>query len=251
MKLESKNQKPWKIPRRMERLYSPKNIEKTLSLFDRACEGNFYMVDYCNHKLITSHSDTSTIGFFGHSRDLIQIEGIDFYERVLLKSELQWLVQMNEEAHNVFYTYPESERQNLEFSYDLIAKAKNRQNVVLRHKLVPYKLDENGNMWLGLCHVTVSHFLSVFCKAKIVNIQTGENYEFIDGKFLPSDIKALDLEEIAILKSTAEDIPIKQIAQRLKISESSLKRKRQLIFDKLDCKTMVSAIYKATSMKLI
>jgi DNA-binding CsgD family transcriptional regulator len=250
MKIESYNPKPWKIPRDLERFYSQRNVEKALSFFDRSCQGKFYMVDYRKQKLILG-STSSTLSFPRLSKDLIELEGFSFYKRILVDGELEWLMEMKKKAHDIFYSYPEVERQNLEFSYDLIAQSIDNREFVLRHKLVPYKLCNNGNMWLGLCHVVTSSFLSVFNKASIINIETGKTYDFINGEFTKSEIRVLTPDEITILTYATQDMQVKQICDVLHISESNLKRKRLALFDKLDVKTMSAAIYKATLLKLI
>ena len=247
--IKSQNQKPWKIPRDQERLYCSKNIKEALECLDRITQGNFYMVDYRHHKIITGSSSTASV--CGYPKDLVSVEGFDFYKRILVGNELKWLANMNREAHNVFYSYPLQERQKLEFTYDLIAKTIDKREVVLRHKLVPYKLCKNGNMWLGLCHVAASPFLPVFCKATIVNIQSGENYDFIDDKFVLSEAKTLTPDEITILTCTAKDMPLKQICALLDISESRLKRKKLTLFNKLNVRTISAAIYKATVLKIV
>lgn len=249
MKIEACIQKPWKIPRDLERLYNAKNVEIALSVFDRVSRDNFYMVDYRNQKLITGVHREHTLS--GYSKDILEIEGFDFYQRVLPKKEMAWLAQMNKEAHNVFYSYPEDQRLNLEFSYDLVGEDLNKQEIILHHRLVPYKLCKNGNMWLALCHVTASSFLSVINKANIVNFKTGEQFDYVDGKFVSAIAKSLTADEVAILSHMAKDLQRKEIADTLKISEGSIKKKKQTLFEKLNVKTSTAAVYKATVMKLI
>ena len=243
--------KPWRISKELKRLYSSKNIEIALGLFDRACQSNFYMVDYCEQKLIVGKSMFGSLLHSGHPKEIIEIEGFDFYKRLVIEEEKEWLLKMNKEAFGIFYGYPKEERWNLEFHYDLIAQTANKDDIILRHKLVPYKLDDNGNLWLGLCHVTTSSFLSMFSKARIVNIHTGKQYDFIDGSFVESVITALEPDEIAILTHLAKDVPNKQIADILNISEANLKRKRLSLFDKLNVKTPAAAVYRATMLKII
>jgi DNA-binding NarL/FixJ family response regulator len=92
----------------------------------------------------------------------------------------------------------------------------------------------------------------VFSKASVVNTQTGENFYYIDGKFVPSEVKTLTSEEMTILTCTAKkDMQIKQICDTFNISESTLKRKRVALLNKLDVKTMGAAIYKATALRII
>jgi DNA-binding CsgD family transcriptional regulator len=250
MKFKSYNPKKWKIPRDLERHYSPKKIEEELTLFDWASQSNFFIIDYHAQKMITSL--TSPASLFGQSKQLIETDGYNFYKRMVNRSELGWMYKMNEDAHILFYSYPESERRHLELSYDLIAKTKDKRPIVLHNKLVPYQLDDNGNLWLALGHTRVSNFQSVFCKASVVNINTGENFYYIDDKFVPSEVKTLTPEEMTILTCAAKkDMQIKQICDEFGISESTLKRKRVALLNKLNVKTMGAAIYKATALRII
>jgi DNA-binding CsgD family transcriptional regulator len=248
MKIDPCIRKPWKIPKDLARLYSVEKVEKALSAFNRASKGNFYMVNYYAQKLILGTSNAST--FCGYSKETIEKKGFDFYKLISKKNELQWLSQMNMEAYNVFFNYSESERQNLEFNYDLVAETINKQSVVLHHRLVPYKLCKNGNMWLGLCFVSIS-FPPSSCKASITNFETGEIYNFIDGKFVLSTVKDLTPDEIAILDYLAKDISAKQICEQLKTSDSTLARKKQDVFNKLGVRSSIAAVHKATKMEII
>jgi DNA-binding CsgD family transcriptional regulator len=249
MKIDPCIRKPWKISKKLARIYSVEKIEKALCFFDRASKGNFYMVDYHKQKLIIGTSTVSTL--CGYPKDVIKKEGFDFYKRILKKNELKWLSQMNAEAYNIFFNYSEPERQSLEFNYDLLAETINKQHVVLHHRLVPYKLCENGNMWLGLCFVIPSSFSTLSSKANIVNFKTGETYNFMDGRFVRSDIRALTPDEIAILNYLAKDMLTKQIAILLQVSESTVIRKKQDIFEKLGVRTSIAAVHKATKMRII
>jgi DNA-binding CsgD family transcriptional regulator len=250
MKMPFFIQKPWKISKNMAKLYSAEKIEEALSCFNRACKGNFYMLDYHEQKLILAPFSASTI--CGHSKDMMKKGGFDFYKQLFKKDEQKWMAQVNKEAYNIFFSYPESERQRLEFNYDLIAETINKQEVVLHLRIVPYKLCENGNMWLGLCFLSVSpHSPSSSRKANIYDFVTGETYNFVDGRFVLSDIRTLTPDEITILDGLAKDIPAKQICDLLKISESAMIRKKRNIFNKLGVNTSVAAVHKATKMGVI
>jgi DNA-binding CsgD family transcriptional regulator len=250
MKIPFFIQKPWKISKNMAKFYSVEKIQEALSCFNRACKGNFYMLDYHAQKLILAPFSAPTI--CGYSKDMMKKEGFDFYRQIFKKDEQKWVAQVNKEAYGIFFGYPESERQRLEFNYDLIAETINKQEVVLRQRLVPYKLCENGNMWLGLCHLSISPFSSSSSrKASITDFETGETYNFIDGRFVLSDVRALTPDEITVLDGLAKDIPAKQICDLLKISESAMIRKKRNIFDKLGVNTSVAAVHKATKMGAI
>jgi DNA-binding CsgD family transcriptional regulator len=249
MKIDPHIRKSWKIPKDSARLYSVEKIEKILSSFNRAGKNNYYVLDYYNQKLIMGASSAST--FCGYPKDAIKKKGIGFYQQILDKDELKWWAMMNEEAFNVFFDYPESQRENLKFTYDLIAETITQQKVVLHHRLIPYKLCENGNMWLGLFFVSESASLPLSHKANISNFETGEAYNFINSKFIHCDVKILTPDEITILEYLAKDMQSKEIYNLLKISESALMRTKKQIFTKLGVKTATGAIHKAHLMRLV
>jgi len=189
------------------------------------------MVNYYEKKLIVGVSNAPT--FCGYSKDIIEKDGLNFYKRILKRKEWNWLKEMSTEAYNVFFRFPESQRQNLEFNYDLIAETTTKERVVLHHRLVPYQLCENGNMWLGLCFVSISFFFRPSCEARIVNHQTFETYEFIDNKFILSDIKSLTSDETLLLNYLTKGMMTKEIVELLNISESTVCEKRILFLKNL------------------
>ena len=248
MKIDPCIRKPWKITRDDKRAYSPEKIKKTLSLLNRITNEEFYVVDYRDQKLLTGITMAPTL--CGYPRDVVQKEGLDFYNLILSKSEQQYLKRLNKAAMDIFFNYGEQERQNLEFSYNLIANTIDQHQIILWHKLIPYKLCENGNMGLGLCLVAIAPS-SIKNKASIMNYETGEKYKFAGGKFVECGEKSLTSEEITILKLMAEDTAGKRIGEILKVSESYLKRKKQRICSKLGVTTSIGAACLAKDLGII
>ena len=241
--------KPWHITKEMFRAHNSKRINETLSLFNRACEGNFYMTDYYNEKLLIGDSTHST--FSGYSRSLVEKEGFNFYNRILNPDEMAWWEKMSAEASKILYNCPGVQRKNLEFSYDLIATTIDGGEMILRYNLVPFQFDNNWNMWLGLIFCSQLFARPVGPKATIDNFKTGEKFEYINGEFVPSEIKALTNEEISILKWIAGGISGKNMCDLLNISERSLRRREQNAFSKLNANTPAAAVYKAVSLGII
>jgi DNA-binding CsgD family transcriptional regulator len=241
--------KSWDIPKEMYRFFNTKRIDETLGLFNRACDGSFYIADYYHEKMLVGDSSHST--FSGYSRTFVEKEGFEFYRRILSPSELEWFQKVHKEASKILYSYPESQRINLEFSYDLLATTINGKEMILHYKLVPFQFDKNGNMWLGLIFCTQLFSRPIGPKASIDNFETGDKYEFVNGEFVLSKIKALTNDEISILKWIATGIPCKNMCDLLNISERSLRRREQSAFAKLGADTPASAVYKATSLGII
>ena len=243
MELDPCIRKPWSISKDMARLYSKEKVEKTLGFFNRAGNGNFYMVDYRNQKIIMG--DSTNLTLTGYSKKTIVREKFGFFNRILKQEEKEWLQNANNKAFDVFFGYPESQRLDLEFTYDLIAQTLAHHEIILRHKMVPYKLCNNGNLWLGLCFIMSISFLPIRHKACIVNAKTGDTHIYNNNTFVLSKFGTLNPEERRILDLMSKDVPTKKIYEILKISESSFKQKKQGVFNKLNAQSWAAAVQQA------
>jgi DNA-binding NarL/FixJ family response regulator len=164
---------------------------------------------------------------------------------------MNWLTKMNIKAFDVLFGYPEFERKNLEATYDLIAHTKIHKEIILRHTLIPYKLCNNGNLWMALCYVTPESSVQTPHKAKITNIKTGETHHYIKDTFVLSESKVLTMEEIKILELLSTDVPPKNVYEMLGISERCFHQKKQKIFDKLNVQSWIAAVHQAHKLKIL
>jgi DNA-binding CsgD family transcriptional regulator len=247
---ESFKKEPWHIPKEMVKAFNTQRLDEVLGMFDRVCDGNFYIEDYLNGSVFVGDASRSTTT--GYSRTIVEKEGFNFYRRILKADEYEWYIKMTREASRILYSYPDvQQRKNLEFSYYLMATTINKNDIILRYKLVPYLFDGNGNLWLGLLSSQQLFAQPSGAKATVSNFENGEVYEFKDGEFVLSRTKALTNEEVTILKWIANGISGKNICHLLKVSERSLERKKQSTFSKLSADTPAAAVYKATLLGII
>jgi DNA-binding CsgD family transcriptional regulator len=160
---------------------------------------------------------------------------------------------VNETAVEVFYKTPLEDRSDLVFSYEVIGKQENGSEIILQHAITPYKLDKDSNLWLSLCrvHPTTQLRLSTLEKAFITNHNTGEQLDYIDGQFKEAIAKRLTPTDVQILRYKAEGLQEKDIAKKMNLSESCVKRKKHEIFNKLRVANVAAAVYKASQMKII
>jgi DNA-binding CsgD family transcriptional regulator len=256
MKFQPCAQNPWRIPREIERAFGVTNLKKEVSLFDkicrsslRPCTASFFMINYKTNKFIVGNIETSL--FLSHHPSLIEKEGFAFYKRILKPKEYEWMEQVDKAATEVFHQTPVAERINLVFSFEVVGKQKNGREIILQHVTTPYKLDENGNLWLGLCRVQPTTRFSTLEKAYITNHDTGELLYYIDGQFRKSPAKQLTPDEIQILRYNADGFKEKQIAEMMNISQSSIKRKKQELFGRLKVANITAAVYKASQIGII
>jgi DNA-binding CsgD family transcriptional regulator len=130
----------------------------------------------------------------------------------------------------------------------LTAKGK---ELILHHHTVPYKLCQNGNMWLGLCHVWASPEKKSG-GSLIIDRKTGEQYNFIDNKFVKSDTHILTQEEVMILNWMVQELSDERMSELLKDSSvHNFKHKKRALLKKLGATTSVGDIHKAHLMGII
>jgi DNA-binding CsgD family transcriptional regulator len=237
---------PWDVPRNLATRFSKENIEDTLSRFNQACGKKFYMLDYRKKRFIVDSNSSPVL--CGHPKELADVEGFEFYHRILKDDEWQWIQRMNAEAYNVLFSTPIEVRDSLVISYDLtfhIASEKDSElpkEFILHHKVVPYQLCNNGNLWLGLCFVSPS-INEKTGTATIINTQTGERYEF-DGKvFMKIDDLAITQEELSILEWLVKGITAEKMCGLLKVSLPTFKRKKRLLYEKIGVGSSAEAVH--------
>jgi hypothetical protein len=187
----------------------------------------------------------------GHPKDLAEDKGFGFFEHVLSSKEWKWLLRANEMAYNFFFNYPKHKRKDLIFSFDLEMATLKEKKQVFHHKIVPYKLCKNGNLWLGLCHISPS-VEKKSGRSNIIDSHTGERYDFINDRFIKADTLVLIEDEIMILQWMIKGLSDKVISERLNhMPISNFKRRKRIMYDKLSAGTSAEAIYKAKMLGVI
>jgi DNA-binding CsgD family transcriptional regulator len=245
------NQMPWSIPKNQKASFSKKKLEDTLSAFNLVGENNYFFVDFVSKQLIM----TSFLGLTtatGISKSVVEKHNHKIYSKVMTLREQKWTYQVYEAfVKNVFSRYPLQRRKDLMLFIDHTLQTTSGQKITLLHKTIPYQLDKNGNMWLALVCAMKMDVKQNLHRAIAIDIKTGDQYNFVKGKFQLSTSKVLDQEDTKVLKWIAEDMTTEQICLYLDISESTLKRKKRKIYEQLGVTTSGAAIYKAVQMGLI
>jgi DNA-binding CsgD family transcriptional regulator len=208
------------------------------------------MIDFHEEQVVVGNLTGHTVA--GFPIEVVKREGLNFTDKILPESEKEWVQNMNNEAYKIFSKYDDFEtRMTIVFSHDLQAKTPNGREITLHHRLVPYLLDENGNLWLALCTISAVPLTHKATKACIDCGETGERYDYIGGKFVLSQHKHLTEEEVAILGHLADGIAIKQISAKVGMSLRAVERKKKDALSKLGAHTQAAAVYRAKNMGLI
>jgi len=221
-----------------------------LGFVNRAINTGLYMIDYREKKLIIGNLPGHVVA--GLPVEMFNKRGIKVYENILSKDEIKWADEVYAQAQKVFDLYDDHEtRMEIVFSYDLASVTPKGRQITLRHRVVPYQLDEDGYMWLAMCAVSTSPLTHKVTKACIDCIKTGERYDYIDNKFVLSQHKYLTEEEITILGYLADGMAMKQISAVMDLSLRAVERKKKDALEKLGAATQAAAVYKAKGMGLI
>ena len=242
-------QKVWDIPKIEQKRFNTKELEYMLETFNRARRGNYYITDYYHEKFVI---DTpSSLILCGHSKEIAEQEGFGFLSRILKPAELEWIHKMNAAGYKTLFRYPPTKRLKSVIFYDLTVRTADGEEFILHHKVIPYKLCRNGNMWLGLCYATISSSKKMEGRATFYNSETGERYTLIDDEFVLSDTEPITPDDVQILKGMIKEMPTKVLASLMKMSESNLNRKKRLLYTKLNASTGVNAIHNAHVLGII
>ena len=250
MDIEFNPKKHLKICKKIQKSHCLDRTKCMLGYVSRANNTCLYMVDFHEYKIILGNLSKHT--FAGFPAELVRKEGLNIYNKILPKSEKEWFQKMINSADAIFSKYEDIEtRMEVVFSYDLVCKTPGGRLLTLHHRLVPYQLDQEGNLWIGLCAVSPLPLTHKPMKACVECVKTGERFDYVDEKFVLSEQKYLTEEEIEILGHLADGLAMKQISAEMGISARLTERKKKEALDKLGAATQAAAVYRAKNMGLI
>ncbi|MDR0437910.1 MAG: hypothetical protein LBH22_06360 [Bacteroidales bacterium] len=229
-------------------------IRDTLIIINQMCSGQFYMIDYFQMKLIID--SPKFFNFCEYTKEQVEEEGVTFLNKIVNEETLKRGIKMTEAASKIFFRYPPHQRTKMTLICDhTIITAKGRE-LPVHHRIVPYKLCNDGNVWLGLCHIIVSPTVKPSGQAVILNTETGEKYEYINGGFELFDAKLITETDIRILEWLVKDVPDKQMHLLYNeffgdICLNTFKSRKQRLLEKLNVNSTAGAVHKAHLMGII
>jgi len=227
-----------------------KQAKCLLGYVSRAINLDLCMFDFQEKRIVIGNLTGHTIA--GLPIETIRKEGVNIYDKILSNSEIEWAKNMMNESYKFFAQYDDfATRMELVLSWSLQVNTPNGREITLDHRLVPYKLDDNGDLRLALCSISTFPLTYKTTKACIDCVKTGERYDYIDGKFIRSQHKYLTEEELSILGYLADGFAIKQISVKMGLCQRMIERKKKEALDKLGAPTQAAAVYRAMSMGLI
>jgi DNA-binding CsgD family transcriptional regulator len=170
--------------------------------------------------------------------------GYEFYSKVVPEEDLMMLLEINEKGFEFYFNLPAERRPKGYISYDFRIRFKGGDTVLINHKLTPLILNEEGNLWISLCLVTLSTAQrpgNMFILMQDEGIKY--DYSFITKRFSKSDRVQLTRMEKKVLQFLALGFETPQIAETICVSNNTIKFHKRNIFKKLGAKNSNEAVY--------
>lgn len=220
----------------------------SLEAISRMIDLSYYIIDYKKREFL--HVSNHPLFLAGYEREEVRVMGYDFFTKVVPTEELDMLLEINEKGFNFYYNLPPERRLKGFISYDFRIKNKNNSLILINHKLTPLILNNEGNLWISLCLVTLSttkkpgnmYILMQDEKVKY-------NYNFRTKKFLPAKSKQLSQIENNVIQYLSLGNSTKDISRILSISENTVKFHKKNIYRKLEVRNSNEAVYFAIMQK--
>ena len=127
---------------------------ETLITLARIANLGIYVIDY--HKQNFLYVSSNPLFLCGYDRAEVQKMGYEFYLKIVSEEDLGMLNKINKVGFDYFYEQQPEFRDDMIISYDFRIQHLNKQKYMINHKLTPFVLTNDGNMWLSLCVVTLS-----------------------------------------------------------------------------------------------
>ena len=240
-KLDPFSSSAFKIWKSQLAIYNEEHLEEMLSNFCKISGARYLMVDHFRQKIISTATSTAFI-LGGYSKETIDEHGLDFRSVIYEPDELLRVNEFEDAAYLLISSTPVEYRTAWVITYESTVKRIDGGRTVLNNKLTPYKLDDRGNPWITLWSILASGSEKQG-NPTIMNKETNEYYEFVDGRLVKKEPVELSADERLILEMIIKGYTGEHISERLGISESTLRRKKFLLYKKVNVKSMAELVH--------
>ena len=224
-------------------------VISTLKACARMVYQSIYVIDYFQQNFL--YVSENPVFLCGLTSEEVKKKGYTFYFEYVLEDDLNMLLEINRAGFLFFNQTSVEDRLKLTISYDFHIRSPHGLQLI-NHKLTPIMLAENGNIWLAACVVSPSfHREAGHIEARMES-QTGYwTYSIKDKIWKHEESITLDEREQEILLLTAQGLTMKEIGDKLYITESTIKYHKQSIFMKLCAHNISEALLATSIYKLI
>jgi len=223
---------------------------EALSGFSRIANASIYVIDYYTKNFV--YISSNPLFLCGYDIEEVKKLGYDFYAKVVSPEDLSMLLEINEKGFEYFYSQEPNNRGSLLISYDFNIHHKNGRKFMVNHKLTPFALTSDGDMWLSLCLVT----LSIQEKSGNAYIQQLNSLNRLEYSFNLKRWKEMPAirfteREKEVLQLLAQGYTVQEIADKLFVEMTTIKYHKGNILNKLKVNNIMEAVYFASVNHLI
>lgn len=220
----------------------------TLEAIARLIDLSYYIIDYKKREFI--YVSGHPLFLAGYETAEVKKLGYDFFGLAVPPEDLNMLLEINEKGFEFYYHLPAGRRPKGYISYDFRLKHKNGSTILINHKLTPVILNEEGDLWISLCLVTLSTArkpgnMNIFMQDEGVKY----HYSFRTKKFQAIKNQSLTATEKQVIQLLSMGNSSRQIAEQLSVSENTVKFHKKNVFRKLGVKNSNEAVYLSTIQK--
>ena len=221
-----------------------------IAAVSRVTYKNIYVIDY--HKRCFDYVSDNPFFLCGMSAHEVKEMGYAFYFKVVAEQDLDMLARVNEAGFSFFESIPLNERLLYSISYDFRLKSESGNLILVKHKLTPLFLTQEGKIWKALCLVSLSD-KSMPGNVRIYkqNENTFWQYNFVTDQWDAGEKIFLSDRERDILYLSTQGLKVPEIGEKINLSADTVKFHRRKIFEKLEVSNITEAIFIAINNRLI
>lgn len=224
-------------------------LVKAADAFSRATNDCVYIIDYYKRGFL--YVSDNPLFLCGETQKCVLNAGYLFYLSHVPKEDLELLLTINEAGFRFYNNIPVQDRLKYSISYDFHLIHSKKKLVLVNHHLTPLLLDDQSNIWLALCVVTLSS------NSEAGNIQITKkgshetfSYNLATSKWEEGNQVKLTAQEKEILVLSMKGYTIKEIAQSLSIAVPTVKFHRKNLLQKFRVKNISEAISYAANYNI-
>lgn len=169
--------------------------------------------------------------------------GYGLFSRILSPEDLEKLLEINEAGFKLYYKYPVEKILDASISYDLVFHKKNGVSFCVSHKLKPFLLTPDGNLWMSVCTLRQSSNNETG-NVRLYFKEANERYSYSFATKGWKRLSSIELNRVEkhILMETDKGVPEKQIAASLNCSRANISYYKARLLKKTDSKNIREVI---------
>ncbi len=213
----------------------------------------FYVFDFSRLELMYMHPNVEQV--LGYDKDDLSFESLGSY---LHPDDMLHMQRCEQIALDFLFNRlpPEEIIKNYKVSYCIRIKRLDGTYANILHQAIALSLDDNGHITAALgVHSDISHYSSHHRTMSIISLKEGFSYWGIDPEkgmdAMNPPPALLSDREIEILRYLSEGNTVKEVSQKLFLSEHTVRTHRNNIRQKLNSRNTVQMVAKAIRYGLI